>query len=214
MSLKILETGTTNEFKDAEGIKGAQITLDWVQAQVFKGNVYHAYLGTATTPVTLDAAWANTDPDISIDVPNGRLIIPLRINVIMEAYGTTALFETMCLCSRTLAASSAGTAFVPINMKTRTGGGSNCSVYTGPTVTSGYTTGCFELFRNCQAKAVTIATAIDTSTWQNNVTEWSYLANGPAPVLEGNASLQIWATSQAASGYMNIYWVELDANAL
>lgn len=212
MAIKILESGTNADFGYAEGIKGAIMTVDWVQGQVFKGNVFHAYVGNATTPATLDASWANTDPDISMDVPDGRLIIPLRINSILEAYGTTALFETMCLCSRTLAAASAGTAFVPINMKTRTGGGSSCSVYVAPTVTSGYTTGAFELFRDVQAKAVTIATADDDSTWQNNIFEWNYLTNGPAPVLQGDASLQLWATSQAASGYMNIYWVELDDN--
>jgi hypothetical protein len=213
MSLKLIQTGTASTNVSAIGLKdGALITADWVQSQVFKGNVYHAYVGNATTPVTLDASWANTDPDWSLDVPNGRLVIPLRINVIMEAYGTTALFETMCLCSKTLGAASAGTAFVPINMKTRTGGGSSCACYVGPTVTSGYTAGCFELFRNVQAKAVTIATAIDTSTWQENVTEWNYMNNAPAPILEGDASLQVWATSQAASGYMNIYWVELDAD--
>ena len=97
-------------------------------------------------------------------------------------------------------------------MRTRTGGGSNCSVYTAPTVTDGNTTGAFELFRNTQAKAVTIATAIDTSTWQHNVTEWNYLKDAPAPVLEGNASLQIWAICQAATGYISIYWLELGEN--
>lgn len=215
MSVKLLETGTNANFINQEALKGGfGLTSDFVMSQVVKGNVFMAYVGADTTPVALDASWANTDPDISIDVPDGRLIIPLRISVIMEAYGTTALFETMCLCSRTLGAASAGTAFNPINLRTRTGGGSACAVYVGPTVTSGYTTGAFELFRNTQAKAVTIATAIDTSTWQHNVTEWNYLSNGPAPVLEGNASLQVWATSQAAYGYINIYWLELAEGAI
>uniref|UniRef100_A0A6M3XVE8 Uncharacterized protein n=1 Tax=viral metagenome TaxID=1070528 RepID=A0A6M3XVE8_9ZZZZ len=212
MSLKALQVGSSGTYTDVKVSKdGALLTQEWVLAQVIAGNVFHAYVGQATTPVTLDAAWANTDPDISLDIPDGRLIIPLEVKVVMEAYGTTALFESMTLCSRTLAAASAGTAFVPINMRTRTGGGSNCSCYVGPTVTSGYTTGAFELHRWTYAKAVTIATADDDNSIYPAEFVWSY-KDHPAPVLEGNASMQTWATSQAASGYISWYWIELGEN--
>lgn len=211
MSIKLLRQNSSGEYVDAEGLKdGSLVTVPWVQAQIVAGKGFHAYVGQATTPVTLDASWANTDPDISIDVPDGRIIMPIMVKVVMEAYGSTALFETMTLCSRTLAASSAGTAFVPINLRTRTGGGSNCSVYVGPTVTSGYTTGAFELYRASIAKIATVATGDDDSSRHDGIFEWNIGKQGYAPLLEGNASLATWATSQAASGYIYIEWLEFE----
>jgi len=190
-------------------LDGAVITQDKVAALVADGRVFHAYVGNASTPVTLDAAWANTDPDLSLDAPAGITVIPLRVVVVLEAFGTEALFETMTLCSKTLAAASAGTKFTPINLRTRHTRESACSVYVGPTVTSGYTTGAFELFRECIQKAVTVGTGDDDSTAYPTKFEWNYLKDGPAPMLEGQASMATWATSQAASGYIQYVWAEV-----
>src|SRR3990167_8438223 len=144
-NIKTLEMGSSSDFNFALGLKdGSTVSVPWVQAMVLKGRVFHAYVGSATTPVTLDASYAATDPDISLDVPDGTAIIQLMVRVIIEAYGTTALFETFTLCSKTLAAASAGTLFLPINMATRQGNGSACKVYVGPTVTDGNTTDAFE----------------------------------------------------------------------
>lgn len=209
MSLKLLKAGTSGDYTDAiANEQGVQFTLPWVQAMINEGHGYMMYVGSASTAATLDASWANTDPDISLDVPDGRIVIPIRYFLHMEVYGTNALFETMVLCSRTLAASSAGTVFSPIPLRTRTSGGSNCSAYTGPTVTSGYTTGAFELYRNGQTKAVTLGTADDDSHFENNVCEWNIGTAGWGPVLEGPASIAAWATAQAAAGYMQLYWLE------
>jgi len=214
-NIKTLQMGTSGTFNYALGLKdGAIVSVPWVQAMVLKGKVFHAYVGSATTPVTLDASYAATDPDISLDVPDGTAIIPLMVRVIIEAYGTTALFETFTLCSKTLAAASAGTLFLPINIATRQGKGSACKVYVGPTVTDGNTTDAFEFNRNVQAKAVTIATADDDSTWQHNVTEWNIAQKGYAPVLHGEASMQTWAISQASSGYIQYEWLELSEDDL
>ena len=214
-NIKLLEMGKSSTFAYALGLQdGSLVSVPWIQALLLKGKVFHAYIGSATTPVTLDASYAATDPDISLDVPDGTAIIPLCIRVVMEAYGTTALWETFTLCSKTLAASSAGTVFTPINMSLRSAGASACKVYVGPTVTDGNTTGAFEIGRCTQSKAVTIATAIDTSTWQPEAFEWSYLKQGFAPVLHGEASMATWVISQASSGYIQYFWAELAESEL
>ncbi len=212
---KNLQMGETSVFNYSLGLKdGSAVAIPWVQAMVLKGKVFHAYIGSATTPVTLDASYAATDPDISLDVPDGTAIIPLRITAVVEAYGTTALFETFSLCTKTLAAASGGTVFTPINMALRSSNGSACACYTAPTVTDGNTTGAFELYRNTQAKAVTISTADDDSTWQHNIHEWTYMQAGYAPVLHGEASLQTWVIAQASSGYIQYVWLELPETEL
>ena len=214
-NVKLQEMGSSATFNYALGLKdGSLVSVPWVQALTIKGRVFHAYVGSATTPVTLDASYANTDPDISLDVPDGTAIIPLCIRVVVEAYGTSALFESFTLCTKTLAASSAGTVFIPINMATRSANGSNCKVYVGPTVTDGNTTGAFEIGRITQSKAVTIATAIDTSTWQPEAFEWNYMTSGFAPVLHGEASMQTWAIAQAITGYIQYWWLELSESEL
>lgn len=193
---------------------GTLSTVNWIQKLVLEGRVFHARVGTDSTPVTLDAAWANTDPDLSLDVPSGVAVIPLRVSVIMEAYGTTALFETMTLVTETLGAASAGTGFTPVNMHTGSSNGSACAVYVGPTVTSGYVAPYCELYRAVVAKIATVGTGDDDSSRHDGIFEWNINQHGFAPVLKGPASMQTWATSQAASGYISWWWAELPASAV
>ena len=210
MANKILKYGTTSNV-DVVGLDdGSVISVDWVQAKIFQGKGFHAYVGSASTPATLDASYAATDPDISLDIPDGRMIIPIQITVVMEDFGTEALFETHTLCSKTLCASSAGTVFNPINMRTRTGGGSACSCYTGPTVTDGHTTGAFEINRHTLHAVADVLTSDDDASAELLRREftWSYGQAGWAPLLEGDASIATWATSQAAKGIIQYWWLE------
>lgn len=194
---------------------GSLVTCDWIEALVLEGRVFHAYVGNASTEATLDASWTNTDPDIMIDVPDGTSIIPLNVTTILQEYGTTELFETMCLCSKTLGAATS-TLFSAINMNTRSGNGSNCVVCTAPTVTSGYTTGYFELYRTCIQKIATIGTGDDDTQYapHRNRFEWSWSDWGFAPVLQGEASLQVWATCSTPKGYIHVVWAELPTSSL
>lgn len=205
-NLKVKVQGT-NTYVDAKGAPdGSLVTMSFLQSLSLAGKIFFANVGSATTPVTLDAAYANTDPDISIDVPDGTSIIPIRITAIYEAFGTDAVVETSTLVTKTLGVASAGTAFVPINMRTRAAGGSRCAVYVGPTVTSGITPGAYELFRDCHQLAGTMAAG---EAGPATKFEWNISKEGFAPVLDGESSLQTWATSQAASGYIQIVWAEL-----
>uniref|UniRef100_A0A6M3LQR6 Uncharacterized protein n=1 Tax=viral metagenome TaxID=1070528 RepID=A0A6M3LQR6_9ZZZZ len=187
-------------------LDGAGVTEELVQALVADGRVFHARVGEATTPVTLDASWANTDPDLSMDIPSGVTVIPLRVAVIYEAFGTDAVVETMTLCSQTLAASSAGTLFTSVNYRLRHPRASVVKVYVGPTVTSGYTGTYFELYRDCQQTAGTQAAGEGGINYR---VEWNYKNCPPCPLLEGSATMQTWGVGQASSGYIDWVWAEI-----
>lgn len=187
-------------------LDGGLITEEAVQALVMDGRVFHARVGSATTPVTLDGAWANTDPDISMDIPGGTTVIPLRIAVVYEAFGTDATVETITLCSQTLGAASAGTLFTSVNYRLRHTRNSAVKVYVGPTVTSGYTGTHFELYRDCQQLAGTQAAGEGGIPYR---VEWNYKKNPPVPLLEGDATMQTWGTGQATSGYIDWVWAEI-----
>ena len=207
--LKIKEAGTDTQV-NALGLKdGAIVSADWVQTNLMLGTVYMCYLGDESTAGTFDAAYANTDPDIMIDVPDGTTIIPLKIQMQVEDYGSKALFETMALVSKTLGAATS-TAFTPINVRTRAAGGSNCTCCTAPTVTSGYTAGSFELFHYVLHEVLDVGSADDDAAAQvvRRDWGWSIAKDGFAPVIDGEGSLQFWAISQACKGFCQIYWLE------
>ena len=215
-NIKTLQMGSSGTFNYAQGLKdGGIVSADWIQAKMMEGKAFHAYLGSASTPATFATSYVNTDPEMSVDIPSGVAIIPLRVTHVMEAYAATAaLFEVITLCSKTLAAASAGTEFHPIALNNRGASGSACAVYTAPTVTNGNTTGAFELYRAVIQNVITLNTGIDTTSIDPNIFEWNYAQRGYAPVLRGESSLQTWAICGAGTGYIYIDWLEFDADDL
>lgn len=209
--LKVKEAGTDTQV-NALGLKdGAIVSSDWVQTNLMLGSVYMAYVGNESGPATLDAAYDDQDPDLLIDVPDGTTIIPLAIKLQIEDYGTKALFETMAVVSKTLCGSTA-TVFVPINVRTRAAGGSNCAVRTGPTlvVATPYTTGSFELYHYVLHEVLDVGTATDDTGAQlvRRDWNWSIAADGFAPVIDGEGSITVWSISQANKGFLQVYWLE------
>jgi len=203
------ETGDTNKGLPWAQRDGSLVTVDWAQALANMGRVFFGYVGIDTTPATLDAAWANTDPDVSLDVPQGTTAIPLRITVIYEAFGTDLLAETITLVSRTPTAYSAGTLLASIPTRTDGPVSSACKFVQAPTVTSGYTAGAFELFRDVYQLVGTMAAG---EAGPNPKREWAVGLDGVAPVLVGPASMATWAVSQAATGYIQYQWAEVPSN--
>ena len=199
---------TADGKKDAvwSTLDSALITVPYLQALVMDGRVFHARVGSSSTAITLDADWANTDPDISLDVPAGTTVIPLVVRVVLDAFGTDDLCEIITLCSSTLAAASAGTKFTSVNYRLRHTRGSACSVYVGPTVTNSYAGNYFELSRDTYMHVQTMSAG---EAGPPNTFLWTYKKDGAVPLLEGNASMATWAVSEAASGYIHYVWAEI-----
>ena len=63
---------------------GALVTVDWQQALVAEGRVHGVNMGTASTPVTFNDAYAAAEQDLYIYVPAGTVIIPLYIGINFE----------------------------------------------------------------------------------------------------------------------------------
>lgn len=200
--------------RDSEGtieklwatLDGGIVTDEYIQALVADGRVFHARVGSETTPVTLDASYANTDPDFTLEVPAGVTVIPIRLAVIYEAFGTDLTVETIILVSNTAAASSAGTLFSSVNYRLRHPRASVCKAYVGPTVTSGFAGNWFELYRNCQQLAGTQAAGEGGIPYR---VEWNFKKDPPAPLVEGGAQISIWGTGQATTGFIDAVWAEI-----
>ena len=91
-----------------------QVVMDWYQAQILDGRGYQVRAGTITTPLTADVEITDTAAEMCADAAAGTTIIPLYLNVDIEALGGTlpAVFA-----KSVATVSSAGTAFVPLPLK-------------------------------------------------------------------------------------------------
>lgn len=210
--IKVRQAGTPSTQRFALGLKdGAIVSAKWIQANIMLGSAYMMFEGSESTPGTYTTSYANTAPSSTIDVPEGTSIIPLKVAVYYENFGTVEIVETWTLVSKTLGAASGGTVFTPLNLRTRAAGGSNCSCNNVlPTVTSGQTTGAFELCRGGTHEDLdptTLTEASSTSSAKRDFI-WTFGQDGFAPVIDGEGSLQTFVISQAAKGYIQVYWLE------
>lgn len=209
--IKVKEAGTSATQVSAMGLAdGAIVSAKWIQSNIMLGNAFVVFTGVETTPGTFATSFTNTDPDVVVDIPEGTSIIPLKIAVYIEDFGSKEIVENWTLITKTLGAASGGTVFVPRNVRTRAAGGSNCPCYTAPTVTSGYTSGAFELCRGGSHEVVDPSTLTEDNIVSANKRDfiWTYQQDGFAPVIDGDGSLQTWAISQASKGYIHIFWLE------
>lgn len=93
---------------------GEQIVMDWLQKAVMDGSVFQVRAGTITTPITGQVDVTDAASEMSADAASGTTIMPVRINVDIEALGGTLPNIT---AKSVATVSSAGTAFVPLALR-------------------------------------------------------------------------------------------------
>lgn len=177
-------------------------------ALVAAGKVYTALAGTQSSPLDGNDAYVITDPDLNVDVPDGTTIRPLFLSVHYESVGSTLLRENFASISSTLGAQSGGSDVTPINLRNRGGGGSNCTVTSAATVTAQSGT-VLEFARSGLELDEAVSTGVD---FPNRTHTWAAGKDGPAPILIGEGSLNVWMASQAASGFITLTWAEFQDN--
>lgn len=185
-----------------------------------EGRVFHAQAGSLTSPATFaTTAIDGTEPDLIVEVPSGTTILPLSIQIYMEAYGTNAIFE--CLASfgtgGSKGAATGGTAITPTNMRSDAPYVSQCTIYsTINDATATYVTGnVTEFWRDGAQSAITKATAVNNIANADFVKfEWSVAKYGFQPVLIGASQLFVNAMSQAGTGYIKLAYAELPSSSI
>ena len=93
---------------------GALVVIDFFAKAVLDGYGYQVRAGTVTTPLVGDVVITDTAAEYCVDVANGGTLIPMRNNIAIRLGGGT-LHEYAVKSVAT--ASSAGTAFVPLLLK-------------------------------------------------------------------------------------------------
>jgi len=190
------------------------------QVLAIEGRMFQVTVGSLTGPSTFAAsAIDGTEPDIIVEVPTGTTILPVSLQIYMEAYGTNAIFE--CLASYgtggSRGAATGGSAVTPVNLRSDSPYGSACTVYsTIDDATATYVTGnIVEFWRDGAQSAITKATAVANVANADFVKfEWSVAKYGFQPILVGASQLFVNAMSQAGTGYMKLVYAELPSAAI
>ena len=93
---------------------GALVVMDFFTKAVLDGYGFQVRAGTLTTPLVGDVVITDTAAEYCVDVANGGTLIPVCNNISIRL-GTGTLHEYAAKSVAT--ASSAGTAFVPLPLK-------------------------------------------------------------------------------------------------
>lgn len=184
---------------------GLQAVTDFFTYMALAGAAYQVRAGTITTPLVGDAPITDTRAELCVDAALGTTIIPTQLYIAIRL-GTGTLHEYAV--KSVAAASSAGTAFVPLPMLL----GGNAAVSTA----------------RVQAHAVTVAAELATTTrrhWAhsnpvaagagNDIPPTLWTPRMP-PIIKGIGCLyvQIAATTTGPSYYANLDYIEAPTASL
>ncbi len=201
-----------DQYSKAQGTRdGAIWTADWVLARCAEGRVYIANAGSVTSPITFGAGdITETEMDLFISVPSGTTIGILEVALVMEAFGTSALFEAMAKTG-TGGTVGAGTSVTPRNLRSDAPFTSNCTITAAATTTSGVALTGPEFFRAGYKVAVDAATAGASGGTLQKKFVWNHKDAGYIPIVVGatGTGCAVYAASQAGTGFITVTYVEV-----
>ena len=94
--------------------RGELVVMDFYTQMALEGRVYQVKAGTITTPLVGDVVITDASAEMCADAATGLTIIPVQANIsIRLATGTLQEYAIKSVA----AVSTAGTAFVPLNLK-------------------------------------------------------------------------------------------------
>lgn len=209
-----LEGGTGGSFGNPVMNKqNEQVVMDWMMHMILMGKGYQVRAGTITTPLVGDVVVTDTAAEFCVDAATGYTIVPMSMYISVRL-GTGTLHEYAVKSVDVV--SSAGTAFVPLPLRTR--GASGVAAAAAASTA-----------RVSAAGGVTVTAELATTTrrhwsWSNPVAVGagnelaSLVAWEPQrpPVIVGAGCLyvQIAATTTGPSYYANLDFIENVTSAL
>ncbi|MFA4835553.1 MAG: hypothetical protein WC749_05755 [Dehalococcoidia bacterium] len=222
MTLKVKTVERTGEGSDVSLralLNGELSVADFFFIQALKGNMY--YIGsvdvTTATTWTATATVDITKPALYVGVPSDKVMIPVHIELYMEAFGTNAQFEVQAVSGKGGSYASGMTAITPVNMRTDLGDSSGLTCYAGgnTAVTVGQTSKINVFWRDGQQFAITKSTASATASVSDpNKFVWDAVATNTFVMCGPEAQLQINQGSQAGTGFVKLIALVLPSSEL
>lgn len=191
--------------------RGEFVVADFITQAALDGRLFCASAGSISTPITWTATAVSdqTKAAVMVSVPVGTTIIPVSIQLYMEAFGTDAQFE----CAAAIGSggvSAGGTATTVTNMRSDAPNTSNCTVTSDLTGGTALTTNISEFWRSGLQFAITkTASSATASAADPYRFVWSCTDGLCVPVVVGLGQLVVTQGSQAGTGFCKVIWVEL-----
>ena len=188
---------------------GAQYVASWLEALALEGRMFHANMGTVTTPITFLVTAANR-PDAWVRVPSGTTILPVKVNVALEAFAGTATELDIRTAENDIGnGTSTAAAVGPQRAHTAGTITSNCTARQLATGDTTAETSPISIYRR----------TIPTADAAGNDLAGSILVTREEmgyPVLVGPATLELFiaATTTQATGFVIVTWAEVPSNSL
>lgn len=193
-----------------KGFRNGSISVvDFVAGLSAAGRVFIANAGTVTTPITFGAGTIDeAEFDLHVAVPANKVIIPLEIQLHMEAFGTTAIFEYLAAWG-TGSTVGAGTSITPRNTNLQSSDASACTITAAATTTSGVAlANDREFWRGGVQKIITVGTVTEEGSKEESKYMWSWKDSGVLHLVGPSAQLGIFAAAQAGTGFIIFTYAE------
>ena len=203
-----LTVGRNNGWRALRGTSdGALYVADYALSASIEGRVMGCHFGTLTTPLATAATTAITTlrPQAWVRIPDGTVIIPLAVDVLVESTGITTQGEisiAMCIVDPGDGTAAAGT-LQPVSLNAAAPVTSNCTTRQLATGDITAETGLRELKRFSFA-----ASAV------NQDFTWNAAQTLVVPVLRGPAGLLVYIGGNAVNFFAQMQWIELAESAV
>jgi hypothetical protein len=188
----------------------------FIRQAAMEGRVYCASAGALSTPITWTAT-ATADYTKSAlfgAVPSGVTVIPLSIDLYMEAFGTTAQFECVAAVG-TGGIPAGGSAVTPTNMRTDAPNVSTTVWTSDLTGGTACTTNVSEFWRDGQQFAITKTAGSATAAASDPIKfSWKLADSDAFPVIVGPGQLEIAQGSQAGTGFCTVIYIEYPTTSI
>jgi len=200
-------------------LSGETSMVDYFAAKALKGQMFTAAsadVSTATT-WTATATVDITKPCFFLIAPSDKAIIPVKISLYMEAFGSNAQFECNAVIGAGGSYTSGMTAITPICTRGDLSTASGCTVYAGgnTTVTVGSTTKLNVFWRDGQQFAITKTTASATASVSDPCNfVWRAADAGELHIVGPSMQLAVHQGSQAGTGFVKVIYVEIPSSEL
>ena len=175
------------------------VVANFFQAMILDGRGYQIRAGTISVPVVGDVVITDTAAEMAVDAASGTTIIPCAVNISYNLAAAT-LFEAAGKSVAT--ASSAGTAFVPLPLKSN----GSAAVSTARVQPAGAVTVTAEL-ATTTLRHFSWSQPIAAGAWDT----WYDWQPAYGPVLVGPRCfyIQIGADTTGPSYYANVDYIEV-----
>jgi len=184
----------------AKGTKRGELcVISFLQEAAMEGRIYQVRAGTVTTHLTGDVEITDTAAEMCADAGNGTTIMPCYLNIHVEALGGTV---PIVAAKSVGTVSSAGAAFVPLNLLLDGGTAAVASRATARVAAAGGVTVTAELATTTRRHfSATLATADMIFEWAPTYT----------PVVKDGACFYVQAagTTTGPNYYAHFDFVEL-----